>query len=137
MAKLNVKNLGKRAVTGLTAAGGGAASIIVTKKLPFVDKIDPKLLAAGKILIGGILPEVSPKNKWLEPFGMGFAGHAGSELAQALMPTFLAGVDNPVSGMGSDRQFVIDEDAEPLMHGTKKEEQGRVHESSVNGVVVD
>lgn len=107
MAKVNIKRM-VASVTNkaLPAAVGGAASLAVNKIIPA--SINPKIRGIGKILIGAVLPEIAPRTKMLEPFGMGFAGQAGAELAADLIPA-IAGPDE-IEGVGAQEEYVIDDD---------------------------
>lgn len=107
MAKLNIKKMVSSVTSkALPAAAGGAASLAVNKVIPA--SINSKVRSIGKILIGAILPEISPRTKMLEPFGMGFAGQAGAELVAELVPA-IAGPDE-IEGVGATEEYVIDDD---------------------------
>lgn len=107
MAKVNIKRMVASVTTkALPAAAGGAASLAMNKIVPA--SVNPKVRGIGKILLGAVLPEISPRTKMLEPFGMGFAGQAGAELATELIPA-IAGPDE-IEGVGAQDEYVIDDD---------------------------
>ena len=72
---------------GLTAGGIGG-KVIVRKIAP---NLDPKLKAAGVIVLGAVLPEVAGRNPMLANVGNGMMAVGGAELVGALIPG-LAGI---------------------------------------------
>lgn len=93
MAKINMKKIQDSLVNrGLAGAAGGAAAQFIGDKLPAT--INPMFKNAGTILVGAIIPELSPKTKFLEGVGAGMAGVGGANLLKSMMSGTA-----PVSGM--------------------------------------
>jgi hypothetical protein len=102
---LNFKKLASNVTSkALPAAAGGAASLAVNRFIPA--SINSKLRGALKIAVGAILPELSPKTKMLDAFGLGMIGHAGAELANEFLPAITATA--ATAGVGAN--YEIDED---------------------------
>ena len=86
MAKLNMKKIQDSLVNkGLAGAAGGAVAQFVGDKLPA--SINPMLKNVGTIVVGAIVPELSPKTKFLEGAGAGMAGVGGANLLKSMMGT--------------------------------------------------
>ena len=114
MAKFNFKSVTKGIVSEtIPAAVGGAASLALDKVIPdsIEEKLNPKMIAGGKILIGAIIPEVFKKQKMLKPFALGFIGAAAADLTADIVPTLAK--TSKVSGIGEvdsiEEEYLFDE----------------------------
>jgi hypothetical protein len=84
MAKLNMKKIQDSLVNrGLAGAAGGAVAQFVGDKLPA--SINPMVKNVGTVVLGAIIPELSPKTKFLEGAGAGMAGVGGANLLKSMM----------------------------------------------------
>lgn len=72
----------------LPAAAGGAAAVGINKVIPagIKDKLNPKIISGGKLLIGALVPEFLRKQKWAEPAALGWVGAAAAELTVDFIP---------------------------------------------------
>ena len=135
MGKFNMKNVTKGIVQEtIPAAVGGAASLAIDKVIPgaIKEKLNSKMIAGGKILIGAIVPEVFKKQKMLKPFALGFIGAAAANLTAELVPALAD--TSTVSGIGDvdtlEEEYLFDEamagttqvDEDNAMAGVDEEE---------------
>jgi hypothetical protein len=101
--KINAKRIQARAINTAAAAGGGILAALSNSIIP--SSINPKLKGGIKLLAFGILPELMPKMKWLEPLANGGAGVVGVELAHSF------GMDKlTIAGIGEVGAHKIEED---------------------------
>jgi len=114
MAKFNFKNVTKGIVSEtIPAAVGGAASLALDKVIPgaIKEKLNSKMIAGGKILIGAIIPEVFKKQKMAKPFMHGFIGAAAAELTAELVPALASTAS--VDGIGEvnaiEEEYLFDD----------------------------
>ena len=101
--KINAKRIQARAMNTVAAAGGGVAAALANGIIP--TSLDPKLKAGIKLLAAGIIPELLPKQKWLEHFADGAAGVVGVEAAHSFGMANLT-----IAGIGEVGAHEIDED---------------------------
>ena len=101
---MNFKKMSAR-VTGnaLPAVAGGVGSLLLNKVTP--TSINNKMRGALKIVVGAILPELSPKTKMLSPLADGLIGHAGAELATEFMPKLADTKVSATAGVGASYEI--------------------------------
>lgn len=100
---MNIKKITKGITTKvIPEAVGGIACGFANNIIPA--SINPKIRAAGKLIIGAALPEFV-KNKFVAAAAGGWNGVAGVELAQAF------GMTINVSGIGEIGAYEIEEDS--------------------------
>ena len=114
MAKLNMKKIQDNLVNiGLAGAAGGAAAGLAVEKI--APSMNP-LVKNGIVLISGaILPELSPKTKFLTGVGAGMAGVAGENLRKHFM-------GGGVSGVGADSVNNLEDEGWTPMNGMPMDE---------------
>jgi hypothetical protein len=134
MAKLNMKRIQDALINrGAAGAAGGAVAQFVGDKLPAT--VNPMVKNIGTILVGAIVPELSPKTKFLEGAGAGMAGVGGANLLKSMMSGTAAKSENvngledegwtPINGLPMDDdadmngtgEFTTDDDDDDV-HGT-------------------
>ena len=90
--KRRSSSMGAVAGDMLMTIGGLAAGAIAAKQLNKVLKFDAKILAAGKVALGVILPKVV-KNPFINSVGNGMIAVGATELVGAFVPALGAADD--------------------------------------------
>ena len=101
------RSVGASAGSMLTEIGGLAAGAILAKQLNKMLKFDPKILAAGKVVLGVALPKFV-KTPIVKSVGQGIIAVGAVELAGSFVPA-LAGTDDVVLLSGMDEIGELDE----------------------------
>jgi hypothetical protein len=100
MKKFNFKKIAMKAA----GVSGGAVIGVASNKL--LGKFDPKIRGGAKILAGAILPEFASKSAFVGDMGSGLIAIGAMELAESFIPGL--GASAPVSGIGSDEEYITD-----------------------------
>lgn len=124
MGKLNFKGAGKRI---LNRAGGGIAGGAVGYG---VDKLLSGVGPWGRIGIkagvGALLPELMPKNEFVQYAGAGLVGCATQDTAHHTIGGSTSGVGNS----GDEKEYVVDVDTEDEVSGPQDSAMGSEEDPS-------
>lgn len=115
--RFNLKEIGAT-VLG-TTVGAVSCEIVSSKLLP---NANPLLVGIGKIVIGALIPEISPRSKFLGGVGAGFVAVGGAQVAKKLLPAgFIAGIgqadDDLIEDADQDEGFITDSDFDDEVQG--------------------
>ena len=117
----------------LMTIGGLAAGAIAAKQLNKVLNFDAKILAAGKIALGVVLPKMV-KNPFVSSVGNGMIAVGATELVGAFVPS-LGATDDVVLLSGYDELSGLDEiGAMDISEVNGLDEIGAMDISEVNGI---
>ena len=127
ISKLNLKNVAVR-VAGV-GAGAVASNFIGLK---FGSSLNPKMLGAGKVVIGGVLPLLMPKQQILNHVGDGFIADGALTLAKSLVPALFA---SAVSGIEDESESLDGIGSELVSDDSYEQISGE--EEMLNGIEDD
>ena len=137
--KRRSSSMGAVAGDMLMTIGGLAAGAIAAKQLNKILKFDAKILAAGKVALGIVLPKVV-KNPFINSVGNGMIAVGATELVGAFVPALgaaddvilLSGLDDELGGF--DELSGLDEiGAMDISEVNGLDEIGAMDISEVNG----
>lgn len=129
MAKLNMKKIQDNLVNvGLSGAAGGAVAGLAVEKI--APSMDPLLKNGIIVLSGALLPELSPKTKFLNGVGAGMAGVAGDNLRKHFM-------GGGVSGVGADSVNSLEDEGWTPMNGMPMDDDADIAGDGDDGFEVD